>query len=377
MVLAILSSAIGISYATANRGLLSARQAQENSQMTENVQTQIEFLRTLAPLGTNDSTSSAYNAADNIYYPSGAYCLKNLPATPTIETNASNCWFPAGAFQYQLLIYNCNNMPADGHCINTILTTDTFVVEATWPDVTGNGTDTATQAYRVHPPTGIAALSGGGGGSGGGGVCTTGSAHDIVMAFDASGSMGEAGYDGLTRGQNMQTAATIFANSVGLSSSGNHVSIIDFYKVFMVDTLLDTPSSPFSSDQSAAVNAIANKYKPMPVPGQPTTDFNFALLQAKSYLTGGSSRPSPVHKVLVFYSDGGQDVPDTPDADTITEGIADQLKAAGIEIFSINAWQQAAIMENIATPGDYRWAPDTKTLNKAFSDLASTLICTP
>jgi prepilin-type N-terminal cleavage/methylation domain-containing protein len=374
MVLAILGLAISISYATASRGLQNTRQAQESSQVGENVLSQIETLRTLAPQGTNNSLSTDpdYKANNNIYYPSKPYCIKDLSASPPIETNISNCMFSTGsAYQYQLLVYNCNNMPTDTHCTSTAPNTDTFVVEAVWPDITGSGTDSVTQTYRVHPPTTLVSLPGGGV-SGGGQACTAGSPHDIVLAFDASGSMSEAGYDGLTRGQNMQTAATIFANNVGVSSAGNHASIIEFYKVFKVDTLL----APFSPDKSATLTAIAN-YKPVPVPGQPTTDFNFALLQAKNYLTGGSSRSTPVKKVLIFYSDGGEDVPDTPDAETITEGIADQLKAAGIEIFSINAWQQAAVMDNIATPGDYYWAPDTTTLNKAFSDLASTLICAP
>ncbi len=172
--MAVLGSAIGISYATANRSLLNARQAHENSSAAEIVQTQIEDLRDLSPLGTDDhaSTSPAYSAPNNIYYPSSAFCIKDLTASPPIETNPANCQLPtSGATQqYQVLIYNCNNMASvpNSPCagLSGPNNVDTFVIEAKWPDVQGQGTDSVSQTYRVHPPVTITGSLSGGGGSG-------------------------------------------------------------------------------------------------------------------------------------------------------------------------------------------------------------------
>ncbi len=132
VVLAILGLAISVSYATANRSLLNTRQAQENSQATELIQSQIEALRTLAVAGDMPNIFQA-----------GPYCLVPIvpqPATgPYYTLQAGGCSYPP--IPYKVAIAYVNNPPSQP---------DTFTVTATWPDVLGEGNDTVTTIYRLH-----------------------------------------------------------------------------------------------------------------------------------------------------------------------------------------------------------------------------------
>jgi prepilin-type N-terminal cleavage/methylation domain-containing protein len=133
VVLAILGLAISISYATANRSLLNARQAQENSEATELIQSQIEALRTLTQAGDTP----------NIFSPAlQNYCLVPTGTAPNITyTNASGSSCAMGSVAYQINITYTNSP------------TDTFTVTAVWPDVLGDGNDTVTTVYRLHQST--------------------------------------------------------------------------------------------------------------------------------------------------------------------------------------------------------------------------------
>lgn len=148
MVLAVLGLAISISYATANRSLLDARQAQENTQATEFAQTQVENLSIVAY-----NSISGQPAAANAFLQAGRFCINSpLSATP-IETTLSNCDFGSTSYKIRTVIYNCKLYggipnPCAGYAGPN---SDTFVVQASWPDVFGDGTDTVTLLYRDHP----------------------------------------------------------------------------------------------------------------------------------------------------------------------------------------------------------------------------------
>ncbi len=147
VVLAVLGLAISISYATANRSLLDARQAQENSQATWLVETQVENLRLLAP---NSNTGNT-NLNTNIFLQTGPFCVldpTNPSNTTPIHTNVANCTFPTAS--YQVLIYNCDKLPTTGPCTN-VTGPNVLAVQATWDDALGQGQDTVTLNYRVHP----------------------------------------------------------------------------------------------------------------------------------------------------------------------------------------------------------------------------------
>jgi|GEM_PF-1023758 len=139
IVLAVLGMAIGISYATANRSLLNARQAQENSQASELVQSQLEQLRTMTK---NNCTTAPVDTAHCIYSgsPYGSstspFCVVS-GVVKNAKTDAS-CLKAGESGRYRLTITRDNS-------------TDTFTIVASWDDVEGEGTDTVTLNYKVHP----------------------------------------------------------------------------------------------------------------------------------------------------------------------------------------------------------------------------------
>lgn len=148
IVLAILGLAIGLAYATANQSLLNTRQAQENSQASEYVQSQIEALRYLAPNSNTNPTADIF--APPSAPPNSLYCIHDVTLpTPLAIYPGDSCSF--GTLPYTVIIYNCDQVTTS-QCSSTDITanSDTFVVQATWPDVAGQGNDTVTMVYRAH-----------------------------------------------------------------------------------------------------------------------------------------------------------------------------------------------------------------------------------
>lgn len=144
IVLAILGLAIGISYATANRSLLNARQAQENAEATELVQGQIEALRSMACSADSDGCSDA--AA---LFTADPYCIDTSHAGTTAD--------PYVTVPISVDLNNYENYPAacrQGSVPYSLsvqeTSPDTFRVRAGWADVTGQGNDTVTIFYRLH-----------------------------------------------------------------------------------------------------------------------------------------------------------------------------------------------------------------------------------
>lgn len=125
VVLTVLGLAISVSYATANRSLLDARQAQESSQATEVAQAQVEALRTQASV----------NPA--IFTPGVTFCLS---ATPPYKIQyPPNCTTPQLASPNSISVtYNTATAPYN------------FKIVVSWPDVAGQGNDTATLVYRLY-----------------------------------------------------------------------------------------------------------------------------------------------------------------------------------------------------------------------------------
>jgi prepilin-type N-terminal cleavage/methylation domain-containing protein len=140
LVLAVLGLAISISYATANRSLINARQAQESSVATALIQSQLEAVRTLAPLNPAPPA------------PPDLDVYKSAPATYCIKTDVNNyVVVPTSDPACNPAI---NDDPASGSYSLSITysaaPTDTFTAKATWPDVRDQGNDSATLVYRAH-----------------------------------------------------------------------------------------------------------------------------------------------------------------------------------------------------------------------------------
>jgi prepilin-type N-terminal cleavage/methylation domain-containing protein len=171
VVLAVLGLALGVSYATANASLNNSRQAEESAQATAHVQSEIESLRYLGPSGTTTTTDVHYHDNDNIYSKTKAFCVPStagasgtLVQYPTDNIATSPC---GDGNLYSWIIYNCDLPDTGGtsfdanwksicsdsgiYNANPSKRTDTFVVQVSWPDLGGGGTDTVTQAYRIHP----------------------------------------------------------------------------------------------------------------------------------------------------------------------------------------------------------------------------------
>lgn len=125
IVLAVLGLAIGISYATANRSLINARQAQESVKATTILQSQLENVRVLAASG--DSAPPA----QNVFTTTQPFCIIANTVRVATSTECSSI-----DTIYKIAITEDDNK---------------FTLVATWDDVTGQGTDRATLIYRWYP----------------------------------------------------------------------------------------------------------------------------------------------------------------------------------------------------------------------------------
>jgi type II secretory pathway pseudopilin PulG len=153
IVLAIIALALSISYETANASLLSTRQAEESAEATHLVSSQIDSLRALSLSGSD--------LVDN----GTPFCIYNSGGVLSVQAEVSSTVPPdcISSF-YTTLIYSCDNVLASldttyqsvcdssnvGAAMSPTPPYDTFVVVTSWPDVAGAGTDTVTQAYRMH-----------------------------------------------------------------------------------------------------------------------------------------------------------------------------------------------------------------------------------
>jgi prepilin-type N-terminal cleavage/methylation domain-containing protein len=146
VVLAVLGLAISISYTTANRSLLDARQAQENTQATELVQSQVETLRTLAAHKAF-LVDGVTPDPDYIFRPAAQqpFCINSAGhvAVPTPSPPA-----PSDPCMYNNL-YEVN-ITYQSTSVNPSILGGWFKVVATWADVQGEGNDTVTLSYRYY-----------------------------------------------------------------------------------------------------------------------------------------------------------------------------------------------------------------------------------
>jgi prepilin-type N-terminal cleavage/methylation domain-containing protein len=163
IVLAVLGLAISLSYATANRSLLNTRQAQENSEATELLQNQLEALRYLSqdPPGNGSTTGTVKPYIFPVSGPTpetGLFCVDtstNTLASLTGINPEDSTEYPAGSpcvqgnIPYYIAVAYCGIGPSSTMCNG--LSSDTFVAQATWDDVLGQGSDTVTLLYRLHP----------------------------------------------------------------------------------------------------------------------------------------------------------------------------------------------------------------------------------
>jgi type II secretory pathway pseudopilin PulG len=143
IVLAVLSFAIIISYASANRSLADARQSEENSYAAELAQSQIEQIRgmVISAMPTSTGNISTLNVSEMSGNP---FCMSS-GAPLSASTPSCQPTIPVGGTPYTItdtLSQPVPSLPAQDH----------FEVQVTWPDALGHGQDIVTLFYEVSPP---------------------------------------------------------------------------------------------------------------------------------------------------------------------------------------------------------------------------------
>ncbi|HET7060453.1 MAG TPA: prepilin-type N-terminal cleavage/methylation domain-containing protein [Candidatus Saccharimonadales bacterium] len=142
IVLAVLGLAIGISYATANRSLLNARQAQENSQASAAAQSQVEQLVSIGCTSKNP-TCATNNLLDNYlaaHSPTSSFCIvAGQPKDSTDSACPAQAALPGASVAIKCI----------ASCTAPVSPARTFEVTVSWDDVLGQGRDTVTQDYTI------------------------------------------------------------------------------------------------------------------------------------------------------------------------------------------------------------------------------------
>jgi prepilin-type N-terminal cleavage/methylation domain-containing protein len=142
VVLAVLGSAIGISYSTANRSLLNARQAQESSRATTIAQSQVEQLRAMADNPDVAPHDTYIYTTDNLPFCMIENNAQHIKKITDITNYPVECRYDqASGFEYDVSIKH------------STLGDDKFTVQVEYDDILGQGRDSVTLIYRVHSKT--------------------------------------------------------------------------------------------------------------------------------------------------------------------------------------------------------------------------------
>lgn len=141
IVLAILGLALSICYATANRSLTNARQAQENAEASELVSSQIEQLRANSYLLTSNPRSPYHGDMNNS---SKAFCFlddSSIKVLPIDSNSLSNSTLYENS--------GCRKNDRYNIAVKRTVGTNTFTATAYWDSVTGDGQDSVTMSYNL------------------------------------------------------------------------------------------------------------------------------------------------------------------------------------------------------------------------------------
>lgn len=148
IVLAILSFAITIAYASASRSLADSRQSEENSYAAELGQAQVEQIRSAVVSSTPDPTGHISNFVNESS--SQTFCMNQGVAvlSSVASTMSPNPCTPVnGGATYTLI----DTLTQTGS-FSTGLPVYLFQVDITWLDTLGQGQDTVSVFYKVYPP---------------------------------------------------------------------------------------------------------------------------------------------------------------------------------------------------------------------------------
>ena len=149
VVLAILGFAFSISYATANKSLIMARNAQEHSAALQYLDSQVELIR------ADSGDSTLYNTANNPFCmtkttdpATNVTVLNHVPAVPPPPTGpVPACTVPvtANGIDYNMTISYAPT-PGPGPGVNQ----DVFTLGIYWDGVSTLGVQHEHMVYKVH-----------------------------------------------------------------------------------------------------------------------------------------------------------------------------------------------------------------------------------
>jgi prepilin-type N-terminal cleavage/methylation domain-containing protein len=134
IVLAVLGTAVSISYVTANRSLLAARAAYENSHGTSLLQSQLEQLRTMPDLEKQGAPNT------NVFVPTTPFCIVNQQVQAPGGT-------PDPCLRDSIYNMSIVYTPDDAAAPKA---GGTYVLTGSWDNVAGEGLNTATLSYRMY-----------------------------------------------------------------------------------------------------------------------------------------------------------------------------------------------------------------------------------
>ncbi len=152
VVLAVLGLAIAIAYATANRSLLNARQALENSTGTQIAQAQMEDVVSMGCASGNPycPDPSLPASPNHLLFQPGSHCIDTSTTPYTVRTNPTPTVFSSGGYDTACITGRVPYYVSITYR-DTATQPHTFVVVVTWADALGQGNDTVTMNYRLEP----------------------------------------------------------------------------------------------------------------------------------------------------------------------------------------------------------------------------------
>jgi len=147
VVLAVVGSALSISYAIANHSLVGVRQSHEHSEALQLVQGQLEELR--AYVASNSSqiinASAVVGTADFCFDPADATTI-NLINSADLQDSPNDTANHCQADNLYNLDIICK--PLSG---SDCTSGGTYTVQAGWANATGDGQDNVSLVYRYYP----------------------------------------------------------------------------------------------------------------------------------------------------------------------------------------------------------------------------------
>ena|SRR5665213_2584303 len=135
--LAILGLAFGISFATANRSLLMARNAEEHGEALQYLNSQVELVR------ANSNLATLYTDTNPAPAPSIPFCMDSTQANPVVASSSAACKVGTEGIYQESDTYT----PAVSNGSNQ----DIFSFTVKWPGVGNLGPQQEQLYYKVHP----------------------------------------------------------------------------------------------------------------------------------------------------------------------------------------------------------------------------------